>query len=332
MSDTSRALIALLLGAFLVRIVLALVNLTNPEFAIQQDNYADYAAALRTGSLTSETFLQADTRLFPGYPILIMSISFFTQSPLVAGLLISLGASLAAIFLLWYLTKNAVVTLLFSFFPPIWVMQATKVATEPITVFLLLLGLLQFLRGRILFAGILIGLTATVRFIAVALLVACIVSLVLNRRFSDAIKCTGAFLCTFSLLFVFNVLTYGVDHVFIQFVQNPKLGNATIGIVQIGKDIFRTIDWGQYRILFSGVGYIVLNLFALAYLYRKRHVPLFQLLFLWLFFSLVFIFSLGPIPLLEEFSRFSVPMTPAVVVGLVIGGSHIIRGIKSRIR
>jgi len=90
--------------------------------------------------------------------------------------------------------------------------------------------------------------------------------------------------------------------------------------VQIVRDFFRAIDWGWYRILISGTLYVLVNIGACILLYSKRNTsPLHTIAFYWLTLSLLFIFSLGPNPLLEEFARYTVPAVPALILGLLPG-------------
>jgi hypothetical protein len=94
-------------------------------------------------------------------------------------------------------------------------------------------------------------------------------------------------------------------------------GFSHLGIITIVKDIFRAFDWKQYRILISGLFYLTLNFFTLISLFRLRlKKQLFRIAFFWQLSSLGFIFSFSPIPLLEEFGRFTVPFVPAIILGL----------------
>lgn len=253
-----------------------------------QDNYAGYAR----GIIPPE-----DLRLFPGYPMLL---SVFPN-----GILLNLVLSSLSVLLFQIVTGNLFLTVLFSIFPPIWVYQGAKISTEPLTVFLLLISILLLNKKYYFLSGLVSGLTIMVRLIAVCFGLAVFVN-TKSRNF------VAGFILGASGLFIYNYFIF--DNLFIQFVVYPQIGGAAgsaIGLIQIIKDIFRAIDWGQWRILLSGFFYLIISFVALYRLFRLN-----RLLFFWLLFSLIFIFSLSPAPLLEEYSRFLVPVVPAIIIGL----------------
>jgi hypothetical protein len=102
----------------------------------------------------------------------------------------------------------------------------------------------------------------------------------------------------------------------------PKVGGtagSSIAIIQIFKDILRSINWQQYRILFSGSFYILFSILGTYLLYKYKNIkPIYNVCFLWSLFSLVFILSYGPNPLLEEFRRFIIPFVPSLIIGIMI--------------
>lgn len=222
-------------------------------------------------------------------------------------LLLNLIFSLGSILIFNLITNSLFLTFMFSFFPPIWVYQGAKIANEPLTVFLLLLSLYLWLKQKEFLSGLVCGLSVTVRLISVCLGLA-ILATKLSRKFF-----LGLILGS-SLLFVFNYFKFGPENLFIQFEVNPKIGGAAgsgIGITQIFQDIFRTLDWHQYRIFSSGLFYLFISFLALI---RLRTIN--KLYFYWLLFSLLFIFSLSPVPLLEEYGRFLVPVVPAIIISM----------------
>lgn len=254
----------------------------------QQDNYLGYAR----GEINF-----TDSRLFPGYPLLL---SVFPN-----GIVLNLILSALSILVFYLITNNFILTFLFSFFPPIWVYQGAKIATEPLTVFFLLFSLLLWQKQKEFFSGFICGLAVTVRLISI-----CFGAAVFFVK--PSLKFIIGFTLGSSLLFIYNYYTF--NNLFIQFEVYPQIGGAggsSIGLVQIFKDIFRAIDWGQYRILFSGLFYLLISFIALVRLKKIN-----KLYFYWLLFSLIFIFSLSPAPLLEEYSRFLVPVVPVIIIGL----------------
>lgn len=317
-NKTSVLIFGILIVALIGRLLLVGIHLREPNFSFQQDNYVDYAVALKKGILGTWQFPQDDTRLFPGYPIFIFLLVPILKSEITAGLAISLAASILAIYLFWLLTKNSIATAIFAFFPPVWVMQGTKVATEPITAFLLLAAIILYQQRLFLLAGLVLGLAADIRLISLCLLAALLIQAYLKNKREAILPLLSGFIPAFSLLFLFNYFIFGAAGIFQQFIIYPPAGRAAFGGIQIIQDVFRTLDWGQYRILLSGLFYLFMNLLALFQLYKYRKTsPLFQIFFYWMFFSLLFIFTFGPTPLLEEFRRFAVPFTPALILGLL---------------
>lgn len=309
-------ILLIMLIAFIVRFVLLYNNLKNPTFHIQQDNYVDYALSLKKGVLN--TYTNINTRLFPGYPIMILALGFIFHSELVAGLFINIAFSLGSIYLFWLLTKNVLATSALAFFPPIWVEQSAKISTEPLTVFLLLLAIILFTNSYFFIAGLIIGLAFDVRLISICLLFTFLWMNYKEKRYPEITKMLLGFAISASILFVYNYWIFGQSGIFKQFYTYYSIDRVSIGVIQIIKDIPRAIDWKQYRILLSGTSYVVLNFLALYTLYKNRiKSNVNMIFFLWMIFSMLFVLSIGPTPMLEEFSRFTVPFVPALIFGLL---------------
>lgn len=311
-------LYGIIVSSLIVRLIILNSHLKDKNYSIQQDNYADYAFSLKNKLLKGLEISKENpnTRLFPGYPILILLVNPIFKSEVTAGLAISLFSSVMSIYFFWLLTKNLTATGIFSFFPPIWVIQSTKVSSEPLVVLLLLSSILLYRCRFFFFSGIVLGFASDVRLISICLLAALIIHLVLDRKGKDIISLIAGFVLLFSLLMFFNYLIFGLSELFQQFAANLTFGRATFGGLQLLKDVFRAIDWGQYRILISGIFYLLINFFALFQLFKHKKISgLYQISFFWMLFSLIFIFLLSPTPLLEEFSRYSVPFVPALILG-----------------
>lgn len=313
-----KIIIPILVVALILRIILTFYQVSDRNFNIQQDNYVDYASDLNKG-FSSKSFLNiSDTRLLPGYPILIFLISKLMISPTAAGYGISLFSSLLSIYLFWKLTKKMFATLIFTIFPPIWVEQSVKVSTEPVTVLLLLLSIILYKKKKIFYLGVVLGLATDIRLISIALLGALIWHLAFSKKISEVKNLLLGFIPIFLLLFVYNYFVFGNYGIFRQFEFYPSVGRASIGFIQIFKDFLSAFSHGQYRSLFSGVFYILLTLLAMRGLYRKRKTSNFnRICYYWAVFSILFIFTYGPTPLLGEYRRFLVPVLPALIVGIV---------------
>lgn len=311
-------IILILLTALILRIFVTFYQNSSLDFNIQQDNYADYATALSKGFSSSSFVNEDDTRLFPAYPILIFVISKFMIPPVVAGYAVSLFSSLASIYLFWRLTKKKFMTLIFAVFPPIWIAQSVKVATEPITVLLLLLSITLYKKRMIFYSGLVLGFAADVRLISISLLGALIIQLFFSKRKNEIVYLIAGFMSVFALLFIYNYFVFGKTEISRQFNYYPSVGHASIGFIQIFQDFIEAIVRKQYRTLFSGAFYIFISAWAIVSLYKKRKLSDFNCLcFYWMLLSLLFIFAYGPTPLLGEYRRFLVPVTPAIIVGII---------------
>jgi Gpi18-like mannosyltransferase len=305
----------ILIAALIIRIFFVIQHINyNPQYGYQQDNYPSYTDALRLGILNTPHFPLYDRRLFPGYPLLIYLVNFLSHSSINSGIFISLAASLASVYFFWLITRNLALTAIFSVFPPVWINQSTKVSTEPLTVMLLLAGLWLYFRHRFAWSGILIGLAFIVRPISICLLAALAMHC-FSQRSSSRMLLAG-FVLSAAILPIYNYFIFN-HSLFIQLFITPELGRTSFGALQIIQDWFRAITWKQYRILISGSFYVFLNLIAATLLFLSRRLSdLFMVCFLWMIFSLIYIFSASPTPLLEEFSRFSTPFIPAMLIGL----------------
>lgn len=306
--------------ALVVRLISSFYQLHDPNFTIHQDNYVYYANLLSKGVINDALrFSTYDARLFPGYPLLIFLAMKVIGSPVIAGYVISLASSLFSIYLFWVITKKTFATLLFSIFPPIWVAQSTKITTEPLTVFLSLLAIILYRKNTIFLSGVVLGLSTSVRLVTICLLIAILFQMVFLKKWKNIEYLTLGFLPFTLLLFVYNYLVFGQEGIFKQFDLYPSIAHASNGLLQVVKDIFRAIDWHQYKILFSSIAYMILSLWALVKLFKyRKYSSLTQLFFYWVLFSLIFVFLYGPVPLLEEFRRFIVPIMPAIIFGILL--------------
>jgi len=307
--------------ALLLRIFIFNTHLADPNFSIQQDDYLGYAYALRDGSIGTNIFSPHEMRLFPGLPIAIVILSVFLN-PVTSSLLISIFSSIFAIYLIFLLTKSLKTTAFFAFFPPIWVMQGTKISTEPLTTAFLLLGFYFYLKKKPFWSGIILGLSFNVRIISFCLLAAIIGFSLVRKRFNEAKRLILGFIPIFLGLFIYNYFIFGESGIFKQFVNlSGNYNGLKIGLFQIIDDLPRTLAWHQYRIFASGSFYIIFIALGLYLLYKKRHNSrLIKICLLWSVFSVVFVLSLSPTPLLEDFARYLTPIMPAIAIAFTYKG------------
>jgi len=306
--------------ALIIRLTVSYFQLHSPNFYIQQDSYATYASMLNNGTINDTAyFSRYDTRLFPGYPILIFLMMKIVGSPILSGYLISLISSLIAIYLFWLITKNTFFTVVFSVFPPIWVAQATKVATEPVTVMLLLVALILYSKKHFYLTGMALGFATDIRFISICLFFAAVFQLLILKKWSKFIRATIGFTILIFLLIIYNYLAFGGSELLRQFSVYPVTAHANFGIIQISSDIIRNIQNHEYRVLLSGLFYLAISFLGIIKLYKHRKSSITtEVMFYWALFSLIFIFSYGPPQLLEDFRRFIIPVTPALVYGILL--------------
>jgi Gpi18-like mannosyltransferase len=314
----NKVFIFLIILSFAIRFVLLYINNIEPKILninFLQDNYFYYAHALDSNTLSIDN--NPDSRFFPWYPTLILFLSKVFFIPFsYSGLIINFLSLIGSVLIFWKLSKDRLATLLFCFIPTIWFIAPIKIATESLTVFLLLISLYLYHRKRLLLTGVVLGLASGVRPISVCLLISLIIVLLKNKNIFKIIK---GFLASFALIFIYNFFVF--KDLFYQFKIYPKIGGASgssLGFIQIFNDIFRALDWHQYRILTSGLIYILSSFIITYFLYKfRKKKEIYKISFYWSFFSLLFIFSFGPNPLLEEFRRFIIPFLPALILGLV---------------
>jgi len=306
--------------ALIIRLAVSYFQLHDPNFSIQQDSYATYASALNNGTTNNVSYFSLyDTRLFPGYPMLILLGMKVVSSPILVGYVISLISSLVAIYLFWLITGNTFFTIIFSVFPPIWVAQATKVATEPITAMLLLAALILYRKKYVFLTGLVLGFATDVRLISICLFLAIALQLLILKKWSNLIKLGLGFAIFIYLLVMYNYFVFGSSELFRQISVYPVTAHAKFGVTQIIADISRNIQNHEYRTLLSGLFYLIFSFWGLIKLYKHRSFSITsQLLFYWVFFSLLFIFSYGPPQLLEDFRRFIIPIIPALIYGILL--------------
>jgi len=311
----------ILVLALLLRIFIFNTHLTDPNFSIQQDDYLGYAYALRDGSIGTNIFSPHEMRLFPGLPIAIVTLSTFLN-PVTSSVLISIFSSIIAIYLIFLLTKSLRTTAFFAFFPPIWVIQGTKISTEPLTTAFLLLGLYFYLKKKPFWSGIILGLSFNVRIISFCLLVSLVGFSLFKKEFRKAKLLILGFIPFFLGLFIYNYFMFGKNGIFKQFIDlSENYNGLKIGLFQIIDDLPRTLAWHQYRIFASGTFYIIFIFIGLYLLYKKRHNSgLIKICLFWSILSVCFVLSLSPTPLLEDFARYLTPIMPAMAIAFTYKG------------
>jgi hypothetical protein len=302
--------------ALLLRLYWIGHNLENLGIHIQQDRYADYAYALGNGSISGPSFPDFDKRLFPAYPWAILVFKPLFVDEILSGLAISLLGAMGVIYLMWYLWKQLLPVLLIAFFPPMWVKQSAKVATETFFVFFSLLALLFFWKRKPFLSGVIIGICFMTRPVAVALLAAEVVMYLPRREAKQILHLISGFVISILPLFIFNAVIFGPDEILQQFMSSDRYGGLRLGFIQIGQDISIKLSLQEYKLVISGVLYFATNILSLFVLYyfRKQSNKI-LILFYWQIFTLLFILTFSPFTLLGDFGRYALACVPAYIMG-----------------
>ena len=111
--------------------------------SLEQENFFVYTSALESGSFPN-TLTYADSRLFPGLPILISLLNSVVHNLPFSGLIISALCLFIIFFVTFRLTENPVFSLWITLFPPIIYEQTSKISTETLAIALFMLIYLCF--------------------------------------------------------------------------------------------------------------------------------------------------------------------------------------------
>jgi len=289
-------------------ILLAISIIRFQKGEVQQDNYLGYAASLPSGLKNISFF---DSRLFPGLPIIIFTLNLIINNNTISGYLAVFLAFIGSYSILYKLTGSKL-SFLPLIFPPVMLSQATLVATEIPTLFIILLTLYLFKKKQFALALFLSSFGFWIRAVAIVPGLVILVYLFIKSG-KKALKYLPYFFLPLVLLMLFNSHFFGLKDFFHQFFAYKAAGINTLGIIQVLADIPRSYRWGWYRIFVSGVCYFSLSLFMLSksVLEFKKEREIFnRIVFIIFMASLAFIYSLNSVPFLENLGRFLAPTIP----------------------
>lgn len=323
---TINKVLTIILGLSILLRLLLIINYSQiPHFEFHQEGYTNYIEALKKGSINTPAFGNYETRLFPGYILIILPFTFLFGNVDAIGVVLNLFLFTISFILIWKIFRNVFINFLFAFFPPIWIMQIIKASSEPLTVTLLLTSIYLFIKKYYFSVGLVLGLAFSVRTITFCLLLGIVAVLFFEKKVQEIAKLLIGFLATAILLILYNYLVFGTDHLFMQFTNlDQNLNGATIGFIQIFKDILRTVDWKEYKILFSGIFYLIINFASLLIIYKFRNKSeITKICFYWVLFSIIFILTVSPHSLIENFGRYSIPFLPAVCVAIDLSTTYL---------
>jgi len=270
---------------------------------IQQDNYVGYAQAL-PGSVSKISFFES--RLFPGLPILIYLTAFFVRNYYLAGYLIISLSFVGSYFLLYKIT-NSKLSILPLVFPPVLLNIASLIDTEFPFIFLILLGYFFIKKEKFAWAFVAIGLSVWFRLAGVAVIAGILIYFLAEKDLKKFVTYVPYFLIPVAVFLIYNVHFFGPANPFYQLFTYKVLHPAriSIGAVQLGEDLMRAFRWGWYRILFSGLAYIVLFTVLWLKSIKIRSLPFWIITGIY-FFTL----TVNLVPFLENLGRYLAPTIP----------------------
>lgn len=276
---------------------------------IDQDPYLHYADFLVQKN--DAPLAYSDSRLLPGLPLILASVISVVPINRFTLVIFMLGWWWASSYLIAKISANDKMWWVL-LFPPIMLDQMTQISTESVLVMILLTTLRWWQKKRYQLASLCLGLGMWFRLISAAFFVALLCKLFQEKKYKLAITTTAWFLVPLVALFWFNTRLFGAGSELQQLFTYVEVGRAQPALIQLGRDVWRAWEWGWLRILFSGLVYLGfwLGLFRQAWINAHRAKKNKNTRLWWavgLSMS-VFVFSVGPTPFLEEFSRFLVPV------------------------
>lgn len=270
---------------------------------IQQDNYTGYAQAL-PDSVSKISFFES--RLFPGLPILIYLATFLVQNYYLAGYLITSLSFIGSYFLLYKLT-NSKLSILPLVFPPVLLNIASLIDTEFPFIFLILLGYFLIKKEKFAWAFMAIGLSVWFRLAGVAVMAGVFMYFLIEKRLRKFVTYLPYFLIPVAAFLIYNVYFFGPANPFYQVFTYKALHPARIslGVIQLAEDLLRAFRWGWYRILISGLAYMLLFAVLWVKSIKIRSLPFWIITGIY-FFTL----TVNLVPFLENLGRYLAPTVP----------------------
>jgi hypothetical protein len=288
--------------------------LSRPD-ALEQENFLTYVKSLKSGDFPNDLDY-GDTRFFPGLPFLILTASYLIGDPAVSGLIISLSCLVLVFVLANKLTKNSFYAFWITIFPPIVFEQLSKISTEAVIVALSLLIYILFTKKKYLYAGLLAGFATIIKPVCFFLYLPIFVILWRKKEVELMLQSLFSFLIFPIILAIFNISFFG--SILYQIRANSVLGEASFSFFQIFADILLNVVKGEWRIILSGLIYIIFSVFLLFKIIQKRSDFLYEgdnlFIKLWAIGTMLFIYSVGPLQFLAEVRRFLVVFFPLAVI------------------
>ena len=281
----------------------------------QQEHYSQYAQSLIQGDFS---FIPPeDLRLFPGLPFLIALFSYVSGDTYSAGLAVSFLSLVAIYMLSYFISKSPFLAFTVTIFPPIVFEQTSTVSTETVTIALIFTIIVLLNSTRVRLASFLSGFATIIRPVTICLYVSILIGLLRKRKYLSALISLIYFAFFPTMLIIFN--TIFLHSPLIQISKNNEVGRGTFGIFQLLNDLVRAAIWGQWRIFFSGLAYLIFAVLLSVIVFGLRssfYPKTGKIIKSWFMLSLIFIFAIGPTPFLEESPRYLSILFPIIPVML----------------
>lgn len=243
---------------------------------------------------------------------------FLAYHYLISGIVIIIFSLIIVYSITHYFTKSPIYSFWITIFPPIIFEQTSKISTEAVTISSILSAYYFVSKLKYYRASLVLSLSSIVRPISFFLFLAMICQLCRKYKIKVAFYCLIIYLSFPVFLIFFNYYHWGLGSLFIQIIAYNDFSRGTFGLKQLIVDIPRTIEWGQPKILFSGISYILFTLFILYKTIRVKTDFIFKndnlLIKIWSISSIIFIFAIGPTPFLEELRRYLCIIFPLLLL------------------
>lgn len=277
------------------------------------DRYAEYAQALFSGTWLASNIRQY---IFPGFPILIGVLHNLIPNWHFSALaLVFLGnfvgyLAIASLF-------SPATAILSTVFPPILFRATSQIYSEGPTLAFLFGSLYLWQRGRANLAIFLSSLAILIRPISLTLPVSFLLYELINRRYRKFLLGSVVAAVPVILLLVFNQVFWGN---WLQNLVPYRVGDsALIPFYTILDDYLRLFRDHGYRTLVSGSFYLGFATLGTILLFLKRDKsPLHQVSFLWAVSQYIFLLTIGPKPIMENYGRYAFllyPLTTWLLIG-----------------
>ena len=253
---------------FVVSLILAvlLVFYRFNQGSIQQDSYITYAEGFPNE-------LEKFPAYFPGLPLAIRILMSFFRSPYVSGYFIAL-ASLCGLYFLLYKMTGSKMSILPLIFPPIILNLATIIGTDMPFIFIVVLAIYLIKKKYLPFAFFVIGISVWFRLAGVAVIFGVFMYYLTTKKLREFFINLPYFLIPIVGLMAYNFFLLGPRNTFLQVSTYQAIGNPNINFVlpQLGMDIVRAFRWRWFRVLGSGVFYIIFYGSILIFSFRKNRL------------------------------------------------------------